>query len=108
MRNEKGLILMQVLMLALLVCLICVAMARLRLQPSATAAGFVDDATRDLSAQAALNRLDEVWARSGVCSSDFASGVACSGHGCRCSCDVRGVAVESVPNGVSCALSLAP
>lgn len=108
MRNEKGLILMQVLMLALFVCLICVTIARLRLQPAATAAGLVDDASRDLSAQAALNRLNEVWARSGVCSSDGQSGVACSGRLCRCSCGVKGVAIESTPSGGSCALSVDP
>lgn len=106
MRGERGSVLLQVLVVAAVAGVICAAILRARLQPAMAAAGAVNAVTDDLSAQSAINRVNEVWIRNGSCSSDPAVGVSCSGSGCSCTCAVAGAAaVTSVPYGGACSLT---
>jgi hypothetical protein len=107
MNKERGSVLLQVLVMATLTGIICATVLRARFQPALTAQSAVSGVSNDLSAQTSLNRVNEVWARSGSCSSDANMGVACSGSGCSCVCTVSGAAdVISAPNGNYCAMTV--
>ncbi|HEX4047481.1 MAG TPA: hypothetical protein VH309_06585 [Elusimicrobiota bacterium] len=90
MRNARGSILLEVLLMSVVASLMCAEILRARLQPALTAAGGVERVSTGLGAQAALNRVTAVWARLGTCQSDPGAGVVCSGPGtgCECSCAV--------------------
>ena len=96
--------------MALLMLVLCTAMIGSRLQPALVTANVVDHVRDDLSEQSAFNRVSEVWARLGSCSSE--SGVLCQSTGasaCDCDCTVSGAAqVRSVSNGGVCTLLLKP
>lgn len=106
MRGERGSVLLHVLVVAALAGVICATILHSRYQPAITAANAVNAVTGDLSAQSAINRVNEVWIRNGTCSSDATVGVGCSGSGCSCTCTVTGAAtVTSVANGGACSLT---
>lgn len=105
--SERGSVLAQVLVAAMLMSIISASILRSRLQPAMNAANSVARAAEDLAARAALNRVTESWARLGSCASDASAGVSCSGAGCTCSCAVGSVVVTAVPRGGACALSVA-
>jgi hypothetical protein len=112
MRSERGSILAQVLVTTVVASLLCASILRARLQPALTTAGAVDRVRDDLGAQAAVNRVTEVWTRMGVCRTDGGAGVRCSGSGCDCSCvldsaeaGVPAAIVTSVPAGGACRLT---
>ncbi|MFI5344811.1 MAG: hypothetical protein ACHQ51_00405 [Elusimicrobiota bacterium] len=114
MTGERGSILAQVLITSAIASLLCASILRARLQPALTVAGAVDRVRDDLAAQAAVNRVTEVWTRLGVCKTDGDAGVRCSGSGCDCSCVLdpaeRGAAagtVTSVSSGGACRLTAA-
>lgn len=115
MRGERGAVLAQVLMMAVVASVLCAGILRARMQPALTTERVRARVADDLSAQGALNRVTEVWVRKGVCGSDAAAGVACVGLGCRCSCLVRpftdsarAVTVTARASGRACALSATP
>lgn len=115
MRNERGAVLAQVLMMAVVASVLCAAILRARLQPALTTARLQSRVADDLADSGAVNRVVEVWARSGTCGSDGAAGVSCVGVGCRCECVVspfggpgRSVRVRASPSGGACALSATP
>jgi hypothetical protein len=120
MRSARGAVMLQVILVTVVATLMCAALLRARFQPALTAASDVDRVANGLEAQAAVNRVTEVWARLGVCGSDPLAGVACAGMGCACNCVVttdggggeeRGarsaVGVASSPSGGACALTAA-
>lgn len=109
--NKRGSVLLEVLMMSVVASIMCAAILRSRLQPALTAASGVERVSSGLAAQAAINRVSEVWGRLGVCSSDVNAAVYCSGIGCGCSCLVSPAApgskaiVKSSPSGGACALT---
>lgn len=105
-RGERGSVLAAVLVLALVGGLIASELVSARLQPSLLAAQRVQRLSDDMAGQAAISRINEVWARLGSCSSDAAEGVSCSGSGCSCTCD-SATAVVSVRQGAggSCVMT---
>lgn len=114
MRGERGAVLAQVLVLAVVACLLCASLLRARMQPALDVARVRDRLADDLAAQGAINRVEEVWTRVGVCASDGLAGVECFGSGaaCDCACNVRPFAngapaarVVSAPLGGSCSLT---
>lgn len=88
MSGRRGSILAQVLILTAVASLMCAAILRSRLQPALTTAGAVDRVQDDLAAQAAVNRVTEVWMRRGACGTDGGAGVLCAGVGCDCACNL--------------------
>lgn len=117
-RSERGSVLAQVLMLAVVASLMCASILRARFQPALTTARVVDRLADDLAAQGAINRVNEVWVRNGACSSDGILGVSCSatvgGGPCGCSCLALPfatggpvVSVVSTGNGGACTLAAA-
>ena len=116
MKDERGSILLQVLLMAVVASLMCATILRARLQPALTAASGIERISSGLAAQAAVNRVSEVWARLGVCTSDAKAGIYCSGSGtdCACSCVVSAstpggsaASVKSSPSGGACTLTAA-
>jgi hypothetical protein len=112
MRNRRGSVLLEVLMMAVVASIMCATILRARLQPALTAASGIERVSSGLAAQAAVNRVSEVWGRLGVCASDVKAEVYCSGMGCACSCLVSPgapagskVIVKSSPSGGACALT---
>jgi hypothetical protein len=112
MRNERGSILLPVLLMAVVAAVMCAAVLRAGFQPALTSVSGVERVSSGLAAQAAVNRVTEVWARLDVCASDVAAGVNCSGTGCTCACSVlpaepggAAATVSSSPSGSACALT---
>lgn len=115
--NQRGSVILYVLLTGLIAAFICSAIVRARLQPALTAANAVKSVQNDTTAQAALNRVQQVWMQGGSCSSDTAAGgpgVACAGAGCSCTCTVTDSATGAVlgtviskANGAACALTVA-
>jgi hypothetical protein len=116
MRGERGAVLLQVLVMAMVASLMCATILRATFQPALTAAAGVERISSGLGAQAGVNRVNEVWARLGVCTSDPTAGVQCLARGsassCACSCSVLPTAsggpaatVTSSPSGGACALT---
>lgn len=115
MSGERGSILAQVLITTAIASLLCVSILRARLQPALTTAAAVDRVRDDLSEQAAVNRVTEVWTRLGVCATDGEAGVRCRGSGCDCACDLdpaepgaAGAVVASASAGGACRLTVSP
>jgi len=98
---KRGSILVQVLVGVMLLAAAAVSVLRIRIQPALASARGVARIGEDLSARAAINRVNESWARLGVCSSDSAAGISCTGSGNNCSCKVGGVTVCASP-GADC------
>ena len=114
MKGRRGAILAQVLLATMVAALMCSAILRARMQPALTAGAAVEHVQDDLAAQAAVNRVNEVWARLGACSTDMDRGVRCAGSGCDCNCVLDPaetgspvVAVASSASGGACALTAA-
>jgi len=118
MRSERGSVLLQVLVLAVVASVMCATILRASFQPALTAAAGVQRISSGLGAQAGVNRVNEVWARLGACESDLTAGVRCTtlipGSVCSCSCSVSPTAsggpaatVTSFPSGGACALTAA-
>jgi hypothetical protein len=107
MTNERGSVLVQVLVTMTFMAIIASSVLRMRMQPAISAANNVARVSEDLAARTALNRVNESWARLGACASDVAAGLSCSGAGCSCSCAVGSVIVTATPQGGACALSVA-
>jgi hypothetical protein len=117
-KGERGSVLAQVLMLAVVASLMCATILRARFQPALATARVVDRVSDDLAAQGAINRINEVWVRTGPCSSDGVLGVSCSatvgGGPCGCSCLALPfatggpvVSVVSTGSGAACTLAAA-
>jgi len=108
MRNERGSVLLHVILMAALAGIICTAILRSRMQPALAAANTVSRIQDDMTGQSAINRVSGVWGSRGTCASDSAAGVSCSGSGCSCRCTVDGGAtVTSVSAGGGCTLTAA-
>ena len=88
MKDARGSILAQVLIMTAVASLMCASILRSRLQPALVTAGAVDRVRDDLAAQAAVNRVNEVWSRLGSCATDADAGVRCGGSGCDCVCTI--------------------
>ncbi len=119
MRGERGAVLAQVLMLAVVASLLCASILRARLQPALTTSRVVARVSDDLAAQGAVNRITEVWVRRGTCQTDATNGVYCnrpvSAGPCDCTCAVDPfsgktpvVTVVSTPFGRACSLAATP
>jgi len=107
--SERGSALLQVLIVSAVAGLICASILRARLQPALAAAQMVQRGESDAAEQGALNRIQQVWMAGGSCASDAAAGVACSGGGCSCSCEVAGLGtVTAAPSGGACTLTVTP
>ena len=111
MKGERGAILLQVLVVAMVAALMCATILRARFQPALTAAAGLERISSGLAAQGAVNRVTEVWSRLGTCTTALGAGVNCSGSGCACTCAVSATApgayaatVASSPAGGACAL----
>ncbi len=97
-------VLLQVLITALILSVICAGLLTLILQPAINSANVVDGLGRRLAADAAISKVSAAWQTGGTCSSG--AGVACSGSGCSCRCAVGAVTVASRgPNAGPCALT---
>jgi len=107
--NRRGAVLMQVLIFGAMAALACSTILAARLQPALMSSRAEERVRDDLAGQAAVNRVTATWARLGVCTSEAAAGVACSGTGCRCSCEVEGsgwaARVAAAPSAGACALT---
>jgi hypothetical protein len=114
--NERGSVILFVLVGALVAAIICASIVRTRLGPAVTAANAIQRVQNDAAAQAALNRVTQVWMSGGSCASNMSPGgpgVACAGAGCACACTVTDLTsgavlgtVTSAPNGGACALTV--
>ena len=107
--NNRGAVLIYVLIASVISAIICTTILRTRLQPALTAANAILRVQNDVSAQAALNRVQQVWMANGSCQGDQSAGVSCSPTGgCNCTCPVAGLGtVISVPgSGGACALTV--
>lgn len=103
--KERGTVLLQVLVIAIVAGVICAAILRSRMQPALAAAQAVQRVENDAAEQGALNRVQQVWMAAGSCSSDAAAGVSCSGSGCSCTCTVMGLGtVTARASGGACNL----
>ncbi|MBI3554560.1 MAG: hypothetical protein HY077_18860 [Elusimicrobia bacterium] len=106
--NRGGLVLMQVLVVAVVVGYLCSLILGLLLQSAYQSAGVVGGVTASLNAQAAVVKVTDVWNSAGaVCRSDGAAGVSCAGTGCSCSCTVAGLPAVAAraSTGASCVLT---
>ena len=103
---KRGSVLVQVLVGVMLVAGMAVAVLRIRIQPALVSARGVARIGEDLSARAAINRVNESWARLGACSSDSAAGISCAGSGSSCDCKVGGMTVCASPKGSGSAFDL--
>jgi Tfp pilus assembly protein PilX len=106
--NNRGAVLVYVLIATVISAIICTTILSTRLQPALTAANAVLRVQNDVSAQAALNRVQQVWMAGGSCASDSSAGVSCSGTGCNCTCAVAGLGtVIALPtSGGACSLTV--
>lgn len=107
-RERRGSVLAQVLVLAVVGALIAASIIKARLQPAMAVTLAGQSLKDDLSAQSAVNRLQEVWSRLGTCSSDAAAGVLCSGAGCSCTCELGAASVTATPRDGTCVLKVVP
>jgi len=96
---KRGSILVQVLVGVMLIAAAAISVLRIRIQPALVSARAVARQEEALSANAAINRINESWSRLGVCASDARAGISCTGSGGSCTCAVSGVIVCSSPGG---------
>lgn len=105
--TSRGSVLAQVLVMILVGGLIVAGLAQARLQPAMLSADYSRRVADTLATRGALNRVTEVWARGGSCSSDLSAGVYCSGSACSCECDLGAAVVTAAPGpGASCLLTV--
>jgi hypothetical protein len=115
--NRRGLVLLQVMMLSIITCYLLALILSMLLQPSQQGANVVNGVTSSLSAQAAVNRVQDAWSAAGsTCASASDKSVVCSlfssssqsesSSPCACSCTVSGVTVSSAQSaGGACTLT---
>jgi Tfp pilus assembly protein PilX len=107
--KQRGSALVQVMIAAVVVAIICASVIRSRLQPALMTANAAQNVEKDAAEQGALNRVQQVWMAKGSCASDAAAGVSCTGAGCACVCSVANLGtVTAVPSGGACALTVTP
>lgn len=87
MRGRRGVVLLQVLILAIVIGYISALLLRLTLQPAMTTALVVDGVGQRLTASAAYNKAQAAWQVGGVCGSAPGLGVVCTGSAGTCGCD---------------------
>lgn len=105
--GRRGAVMAQVLVLAAFGALLCATLIQSRFQASVTANFVTQRNQRQMSGQAALNRLQQVWMVGGACASDAAAAIECVGTGCDCRCNLAGgVEVLAVPGDGACRLTV--
>lgn len=100
-RSQRGVVLVQVLVMSLILGYIAAMILRLVLQPAIFAVNLTESVSKAKTAESAINRVQAAWAEGGVCASNAALGVNCGAGGCGCTCTVAGLPTVSSSGGAN-------